>query len=136
MVEKTFAMIKPDVVRSRNVGKIIDMIEQNGFTILRMEKTKISRAKAEEFYAVHKEKPFFNELVDFIISGPVIIMALEKDNAITSWRELMGVTNPEQAAPGTVRQQFGTDIGQNAVHGSDAPETAEVELNLFFPDLA
>ncbi|MFC1845507.1 nucleoside-diphosphate kinase [Candidatus Dependentiae bacterium] len=135
MAEKTFAMIKPDVVRSRSVGKIIDMIEQNGFTILRMEKMKLSREKAEEFYAVHKEKPFFGELVDFIISGPVVAMALEKDGAITAWRELMGTTNPEQAAPGTVRQQFGTDIGQNAVHGSDAPETAEVELKIFFPDL-
>ena len=135
MAEKTFAMIKPDAVKARNCGKIIAMIEQNGFSIVRMEKIKISKEKAETFYSVHKEKPFFNELIDFITSGPVVAMALQKEEAIKEWRTLMGATNPAQAAPGTIRQQFGTNIGQNAVHGSDAPETVVTELNIFFPDL-
>jgi len=135
MAEKTFAMLKPDVVKAGNIGKVISMIEQNGFNIVRMEKIKIPREKAELFYAVHKEKPFYDELVDFVTSGPVVVMALEKDGAIVAWRELMGATDPAHAAPGTIRQQFGTNIGINAVHGSDAPETAEVELKLFFPEL-
>jgi len=132
MAEKTFAIIKPDAVKSRNVGKIIDMIEQNGFTILRMEKRKLSKELAEQFYGVHKEKPFFGEVIDFITSGPVVVMVLERDNAIEEWRKLMGETNSQKAAPGTIRQQFGTDIMVNAVHGSDAPETAEKEIALMF----
>jgi len=135
MAEKTFAMIKPDAVRAGNIGKIITMIEQNGFTILKMEKTKLPLEKVEQFYAVHKEKPFYQELIEYVTSGPAIIMALEKAGAIVAWRELMGATDPAHAAPGTIRQQFGTNIGINAVHGSDAPETAETELRLFFPDL-
>jgi len=134
-LEKTFAMIKPDAVKAGNVGKIISMIEQNGFNILRMEKTKIPLEKVERFYAVHKEKPFYGELVEYITSGPIVVMALEKEGAIAAWRELMGATDPAHAAPGTIRQQFGTNVGINAVHGSDAPETAETELGLFFPDL-
>ncbi len=135
MAERTFAMIKPHAVKAKNVGKIIDMIEQNGFDIVRMEKIKLSRDKAEQFYSVHKEKPFFEELVTNIIDGPIIALALEKDNAISDWRKLMGETDSKKAAPGTIRQQFGIDISFNAVHGSDAPETSEKELNLIFADL-
>lgn len=135
MIERTFAIIKPDAVQAKNSGKIIDLIEKNGFDIIRMEKTHINKDKAREFYAVHKERPFFGELVDFISSGPVIVMALEKENAIKAWRDLMGATDPKKAEADTIRNQFGTSIGNNATHGSDAPETAAVELALFFPDL-
>src|SRR5580704_8211110 len=103
MIERTFAMIKPDAVAAKNSGKIIDMIEQNGFTILAMKKTKLDTKKAEEFYAVHKERPFFGELVSFVTSGPVIIMALERDNAVKAWRDLMGATDSRKADKGTIR---------------------------------
>jgi nucleoside-diphosphate kinase len=135
MIERTFAIIKPDAVRAKNSGKIIDAIEHHGFTIVRMEKVQMAKDKARAFYAVHKEKPFFGELVDFVTSGPVIVMALEKENAIKAWRDLMGATDPHKAAEGTMRHRFGTSIGSNATHGSDAAETAQVELALFFPDL-
>ncbi len=135
MVEKTFAMIKPDAVKHKVVGKIITMIEDHGFDIVRMRKVVIDADKATEFYAVHKDRPFFGELTEFITSGPVVIMALEKENAIKAWRDLMGATNPADAAEGTIRKKFGTSIGNNAVHGSDAPETAKTELALMFPDL-
>ena len=128
-------MIKPDAVAAKNSGKIIDMIEHNGFEIVRMQKVIVAKDLAEEFYAVHKDRPFYQELVEFIISAPVIIMALHKENAITSWRELIGATDPAKAAAGTIRHAFGTDLGNNAVHGSDASETAAQELELFFPDL-
>lgn len=134
-MERTFAIIKPDAVKAKNSGKIIDLIEHNGFDILRMEKVTISKDKAKTFYAVHKDRPFFGELVDFITSGPVIVMALQKENAVKAWRDLMGATNPAQAAEGTVRKLFGTSIGSNAAHGSDALETAKTEIALFFPDL-
>ena len=133
MIERTLAIIKPDAVSAKNSGKIIDMIEQNGFEILHMRKINLDRAKAEEFYAVHKEKPFFQDLVKFITSGPVIVMALEKENAIADWRKLMGVTDSKKAEDGTVRKFYGTDIEKNAVHGSDSPETAKFELGIFFP---
>jgi nucleoside-diphosphate kinase len=135
MAERTFAMIKPDAIAAKNSGKIIDLIERNGFTIVRMEKAQLGKQQAQEFYAVHKDRPFFDELVSFVTSGPVIVMALEKENAIKAWRDLMGATDPQKAAEGTIRKQFGTNIGNNATHGSDAPETAKVELGLFFPDL-
>lgn len=134
-MERTFAIIKPDAVRAKNSGKIIDLIEANGFEIIRMEKIQMSKDTAKNFYGVHKDRPFFGELVDFITSGPVIVLALEKEGAIKAWRDLMGSTNPEQAAEGTVRKLYGTNIGNNATHGSDAPETAKTELALFFPDL-
>lgn len=134
-MQKTFAMIKPDAVAAKNSGKIIDMIEKNGFTILAMEKTQLSKEKASEFYAVHKERPFFGELVEFVTSGPVIVLALEKENGILAWRDLMGATDPLKASEGTIRKIFGKNIGNNATHGSDAPETAQVELELFFPKL-
>jgi len=131
----TFAMIKPDAVAAKNSGKIIDMIEQNGFEIMRLQKVIISTELAEVFYGVHKERPFFGELVTFVTSAPVIIMALYKDNAVESWRELIGATDPAKAAEGTIRKLFGTSVGNNAVHGSDSSETALTELDLFFPDL-
>ncbi|GMU19050.1 MAG: nucleoside diphosphate kinase [Candidatus Babeliales bacterium] len=134
-MERTFAMIKPDAVAAKNSGKIIDMIEAHGFTIVGMKKTQLDKNKAEEFYAVHKERPFFAELVSFVTSGPVILLALEKENAVKAWRDLMGATDSRKADKGTIRNLFGTDIGKNATHGSDAAETAQVELELFFPEL-
>ncbi|MFC1842337.1 nucleoside-diphosphate kinase [Candidatus Dependentiae bacterium] len=135
MVEKTFAIIKPDAVKAKISGKIIDLIEQNGFDILKIEKIQLSEDKAKKFYAVHKDKPFFQEVIDFMCSGPVIVMALEKENAIADWRKLMGATNPEQAEDGTIRKLYGTNIMVNCTHGSDAAETAKTELGIFFPDL-
>ncbi len=135
MIEKTLAIIKPDAVRAHNSGKIIDLIEQRGFKILRMEKMQLSQKQAEDFYAVHKARPFFGELVSFMTSGPVVVMALEKENAIADWRKLMGDTNPAKADVATIRKLFGTSIGENATHGSDAPETATVEVNFFFKGL-
>jgi nucleoside-diphosphate kinase len=135
-IERTFAIIKPDAFAHRDSGKIIDLIEQNGFNILGMQLIKMTLPKAQEFYAVHKSRPFFGELTEFITSGPCIVMTLEKDNAILEWRTLMGATDPMQASPGTIRKLFGANIGNNAVHGSDAPETARQEINLFFPELA
>jgi len=134
--ERTFAMIKPDAVKKHCVGKIISMIEDHGFEILRLQMVHLTKEKAERFYAVHSHRPFFGELVSFVISGPVVIMALERDNAVAAWRKLMGPTNPADAEAGTIRKEFGTDIGKNATHGSDATETACEELGLFFPDLA
>jgi len=134
-MERTLAIIKPDAVSANNSGKIIDMIEQNGFNIIRMEKMQMDNAKAEGFYAVHKEKPFFGELIEFITSGPVVVMVLEKDNAIQAWRDLIGSTDSRKAAEGTIRNLFGTDHAINAVHGSDAPETAQFESTYFFPNL-
>lgn len=136
MVEKTFAMIKPDAVKAKNSGKIIDMIEAHGFTIVGMRKTQLTKAQVELFYAVHKERSFFGEMVDFVVSGPVVLLALEKENAIKAWRDLMGATDPLKAEPGTVRKLYGTHIGANATHGSDAPATARIELAQFFPELS
>jgi nucleoside-diphosphate kinase len=135
LTKLTFAMIKPDAVAAKNSGKIIDMIEHNGFEIIRLQKVIIAKDLAEEFYGVHKERPFFGELVEFVTSAPVIIMALYKEDAINAWRELIGATDPSKAAEGTMRQKFGTNIGNNAVHGSDSSATALTELELFFPDL-
>ncbi len=137
MKQMTFAMIKPDAVKAKITGKIIDMIEQNNFDIVRMEKVQLDVSEAEAFYDVHSKRPFFGELTQFVSSGPVIIMALEKDNAIQAWRDLMGATDSKKAAAGTVREKFGskTDIMLNATHGSDSEETAEEELMFFFPDM-
>jgi nucleoside-diphosphate kinase len=134
-MEKTFAIIKPDAVAAGNSGKIIDRIEQEGFKIIAMKKIKLTKEQAEGFYAVHKEKPFFNDLTDFMSSGPCIVMALEKENAIKDWRNLMGATNPVDAEEGTLRKLYGKNIDNNATHGSDAPETAVIELKYFFSDL-
>ncbi len=135
-MERTLALIKPESVRAKNVGKIIDLIESNGFNILCMEKVQLPRSTAEQFYGVHKAKPFFGELVSNITNGPLIAMVLEKNGAIADWRKLMGATDPVKAEAGTIRKLFGKDISFNAVHGSDAPETAAFEVNLFFPELA
>lgn len=135
-IEQTFAIIKPDAVQAGNAGKIISTIEDAGFEILRLQKGQLSKDLAELFYDVHKEKPFFNELVEFISSGPIIIMALQKENAIEEWRNLMGATDPAKAQEGTIRKQFGSSIGQNAVHGSDGQDTARQELGLFFAESA
>jgi len=134
-MEKTFAIIKPDAVKAKNIGKIITMIEDNGFDIVNMEKLQLKPEEAKEFYAVHKDKPFFQEVIDFMCSGPIVIMALGKENAIQEWRKLMGATNPKDADQGTIRKLFGTDIMRNATHGSDSPENAKIELDLFFPEV-
>jgi len=135
MIKRTFAIIKPDAVKAKDAGKIIDRIEKEGFNVLRLEKKLLSKAEAEGFYAVHKERPFFGELVEFMTSGPVIVMALEKENAIKAWRDLMGATDPAEAEENTLRKLFGSNKGENATHGSDAPETAEAEFKFFFKDL-
>ena len=131
-MEQTLAIIKPDAVAAGHTGSIISMIEKSGFSIDRMEKGFLKKEPAENFYAVHKDKPFFNELIEFITSGPIIVMALRKENAINDWRILMGHTDPQKADEGTIRKLFGANIGKNAVHGSDSPETASHELSLFF----
>jgi len=136
MIERTFAIIKPDAVKANNVQNIITMIKDKGFNILRQEKRQLSQAEVEQFYQVHKERPFFGELVEYMSSGPVVLMALEKDNAVADWRTLMGATNPAQAAEGTIRKLYGTNIGVNATHGSDATETAQLEIGQFFSELA
>lgn len=135
-MERTFAIIKPDAVRANNAGKIIDRIEQEGFNIIGMKKIKMTRNIAELFYAVHKERSFFEELVGLMTSGPCIVMVLEKENAIKSWRDLMGTTDPAQAAPNTLRKLYAANKGSNATHGSDAPETANTEITIFFPELS
>lgn len=129
-MEQTLAIIKPDAVSAKNSGKIIDMIEANGFTIVEMKKLELTKGQAEKFYDVHKKRPFFAELVDFMTSGPVVIMVLSKKNAIADWRTLMGATNPAEAAPKTIRKLFGSNIGENATHGSDSAETAQQEIAL------
>lgn len=135
-MERTFAIIKPDAIKAKNAGKIIDRIEQEGFGVIAMKKLQLTRDQAYDFYSVHKGKPFLDELVKFMISGPVIVMALEKENAIQAWRDLMGPTDPEKATdPNCLRKLYGTDIGCNATHGSDAPETAKTEIRFFFPEL-
>lgn len=131
-LERTFAIIKPDAVKAGNAGAIITKIERNGFRILAMRKLHMTRAQAEGFYAVHRKRPFFRSLVKFMTSGPCVVLALERENAIATWRQVMGSTNPAEAAKGTVRKLYGSNIEQNASHGSDAPETAKVELGFFF----
>lgn len=130
--EQTFAIIKPDAVKAGHTGKIIDQIEQSGFTIRCMKKVHLTQAQAEGFYAVHRERPFFGELTSFMSSGPCVVMILEKDGAILAWRDLMGPTNPDKGEAHHLRKQFGKNIGENATHGSDAPETAAFETAYFF----
>ncbi len=131
-MEKTFAIIKPDAFAAGYAGKILGRIYAEGFKVLGLNKIYLSKVEAEGFYYVHKERPFFGELTDFMSSGPCIVMALEAENAIMKWRDLMGATNPAEAAEGTLRREFGASIGENATHGSDAPETAAFELGYFF----
>jgi len=132
MLQRTLAIVKPDGVKNGVAGHVIARIEKEGFHIVAMRLHHLSRAEAEGFYAVHKERPFFGGLVAFMTSGPVVLMCLERDNAIATWREIMGATDPAKAAPGTIRKLYATDIEKNVSHGSDAPETAAFELGWFF----
>ena len=131
-LEQTFAIIKPDAVAARHAGEILAAIEKAGFRIVSLRMTRLSQEQAQGFYAVHSQKPFFAGLVKFMTEGPIIVMALEREDAIRKWRETMGSTNPANAAEGTIRKRFATSIERNCVHGSDAPETAETELRFFF----
>jgi nucleoside-diphosphate kinase len=131
-MERTFAIIKPDAVRKRLAGRILARIEDAGFSVRAMRLIHMSKGEAEGFYYVHKERPFFGGLTDFMSSGPCVVMCLEAPDAIRKWRELMGATDPGKAAPGTLRKEFGASIDNNATHGSDAPETAAFELGYFF----
>ncbi|WP_456428051.1 nucleoside-diphosphate kinase [Nitratifractor sp.] len=131
-MQQTLSIIKPDAVKKNVVGKILDRFESNGLRIAATKKIQLSRADAEAFYAVHKERPFFGELVEFMISGPVVVSVLEGENAVAKNRELMGATDPKEAAPGTIRADFAESIDANAVHGSDSLENAEIEIAFFF----
>ena len=131
-IERTLSIIKPDGVRKGVMGEIVKRFENAGLNVVAMKMKTLSLHEAQGFYAVHRERPFFGELVEFMTSGPVLLMILEGESAISRNRELMGATNPADAAPGTIRADFATDIGENTVHGSDAPETADFETNWFF----
>jgi len=131
-IERTFSIIKPDAVARNVIGEIVSRFEKNGLRIIAMRMLHLSREQAEGFYAVHRERPFFKDLVAFMTSGPVIVQVLEGENAISKNRELMGATNPQEAAPGTIRADFAKTVDENAVHGSDAPETAAQEIEFFF----
>jgi len=132
MIERTLAIIKPDAVKKRIVGKILDRIEEEGFEIVEMKMVRLTKDGARAFYAVHKGKPFFEGLTDFMSSGGIVVMALERENAIAHWRQVMGETDPARAQVGTLRRTYGFSIERNAVHGSDAPQTAETEIGYFF----
>ena len=134
MSNRTFAIIKPDAVKNRYTGKIYDRILQTGFTILSAKLLKMTLTQAEGFYAVHRERPFYGELTTFMSSGACMVLALEKENAVAAWRETIGATNPEEAAEGTIRKDFATSLGKNAVHGSDSDENAEKEIAFFFTE--
>ncbi|WAV93105.1 nucleoside-diphosphate kinase [Oxalobacter aliiformigenes] len=134
-VERTLSIVKPDAVAKNVIGKIYSRFEDAGLRIVAARMVQLSRPEAEGFYAVHKERPFFNDLVEFMISGPVMVQVLEGENAIAKNRELMGATDPKKAEKGTIRADFADSIDANAVHGSDAPETAAVEIAYFFPSM-
>ena len=133
-IERTFSIIKPDAVGKNVAGEIVSRFEKNGLQVIASKMLHLSKQQAQGFYAVHKERPFYNDLVDFMISGPVVVQVLEGENAISKNRELMGATNPADADPGTIRADFATTVDENAVHGSDAPETAAEEIKYFFSD--
>lgn len=132
-MERTFFIVKPDAVRKRVLGKVLAMIEESGLTIVGGRMTQLSEDQAQRFYYVHRERPFYGDLVRFMTSGPVFVGVLEGEGAIKRWRDLMGPTDSKKAPKGTIRGEFGTDVEQNASHGSDAPETAKVEIAFFFP---
>ena len=134
MANRTLTIIKPDSVRKRNFGKILARIEAEGFTILGIKKVSLSEKQAEGFYAVHRERPFFPSLVQYMMSGPVYVAALERDGAVTQLRKLMGATDPKKADRGTIRAEFGESIEQNAIHGSDSDENAKIEISFFFAE--
>jgi nucleoside-diphosphate kinase len=135
MKQRTFSIIKPDAVATGHAGDILSLLEKAGFKILALRMTRLTQREAEGFYAVHRERPFFPSLVRFMTEGPIIVMALERDDAIAKLREVMGATNPANAAEGTIRKRFAESIERNCIHGSDAPETAETELRYFFSTL-
>jgi nucleoside-diphosphate kinase len=131
-LERTFSIIKPDATQRNLTGAVNSVIEKAGLRIVAQKRIRMTRQEAETFYAVHKARPFFGELVEFMTSGPVVVQVLEGDNAVAKYREVMGATNPAQAAEGTIRKQFARSIGENSVHGSDSPENAEIEIRQFF----
>jgi nucleoside-diphosphate kinase len=132
MTERTFAIIKPDAVRAGDTGKIIDRIIAGGFSIRALKMIHQSRAQAEGFYEVHRSKPFYDGLTEFMSSAPCVVMVLEKEGAVKAWRDLMGATDPAKADAGTIRKEFGTSVGENATHGSDSDENAAIEIAYFF----
>jgi nucleoside-diphosphate kinase len=134
-MERTFAIIKPDACKRNLAGRILAKIEEKGFHVIGMKRISMTRKQAEGFYAVHRGKPFFGSLTEFMSSGPCIVMVLEKENAIAAWRTLMGATNPANADAGTIRKEFAQSVEANSVHGSDAPETADYEIKYFFSAL-
>ena len=134
MGNKTYAMIKPDAIRNGHMGKIIDHTINAGFKILGAKLIRLTKSQAEGFYAVHKKRPFFNELTTFMSSGQTMVLALEKDNAVSAWRTTIGATNPEEAEEGTIRKTFATSLSENAVHGADSDENAKIEIGFFFTD--
>ena len=132
--ERTFSIIKPDATERNLTGQIIDKLERAGLRVVAQKRIRMTRDQAEGFYAVHKERPFFRELVDFMISGPVVVQVLEGEDAVAKNREVMGATNPKDAAPGTIRKDYARSLGENSVHGSDGPDTAKTEIAYFFND--
>jgi nucleoside-diphosphate kinase len=132
-VERTLCIVKPDAVEKRTTGAILARIEEGGFRILAARMTHLSRPVAEGFYEVHRQRPFFGELVQFMTRSPVVLVVLERDNAVTAWRDLMGATDPAKAAAGTIRKLFGANVGENATHGSDSLDNAKREIGYFFP---
>jgi nucleoside-diphosphate kinase len=133
-LERTFSIIKPDATRRNITGKIIAKIEEAGLRVVASKRIRMTRAQAEGFYAVHKDRPFYGELVEQMIAAPVVVQVLEGEQAIIKYREVMGATNPEKAAPGSIRKEYALNMGENSVHGSDAPETAAEEIKFFFTD--
>jgi nucleoside-diphosphate kinase len=131
-MERTLAIIKPDAVARNLIGNFVSRVESNEFRVVAMKRIWLTKRLAERFYDVHKERPFFNSLTDFMSSGPVVLMVLEHENAIMGWRDLMGATNPAEAAKGTIRKEFGLDLERNSSHGSDSPENAAFEIAFFF----
>lgn len=134
MGNKTYAMIKPDAIRNGHMGKILDRTINAGFRILGAKLIRMTKAQAEGFYAIHKERPFFEELTTFMSSGQTMVLALEKDNAVSAWRATIGATNPDEAEDGTIRKEFATSLSENAVHGADSDENAKIEIGFFFTD--
>lgn len=131
-MERTLSIVKPDGTEKNVIGEVVGRFEKNGINVIALKMVKLTKEDAEGFYAVHRERPFFGSLTDFMSRGPIVVMALEGENAIAKVREIMGATNPEEAAEGTIRKDFATNIEENTVHGSDSPESAEYEINYFF----
>jgi nucleoside-diphosphate kinase len=132
-VERTLCIVKPDAVEKRKAGAILARIEESGFRILALRMTHLTRSEAEGFYEIHRQRPFFGELVQFMTRSPVVVAVLEREDAVTGWRDLMGATDPAKAAPNTIRKLFGSNVGENATHGSDSLDNAKREIGYFFP---